>query len=170
IYLDTFIITQPAPVVVTAPDATISCFGGTANLFATGSGGTPPYIYDWSNIPGTNNGQSNNGVVAGTYTVTVTDSKNCKGTDVVNVTQPASSLSASAVGETLPCNDGTGNIDLTVTGGTPPYTYLWSNGSTVQDPANLLAGTYTVTVTDANGCTTTASAIINVVDNIPPVI
>jgi hypothetical protein len=78
IYRDTFIITQPTPVVVTAPDVSIACFGGTANLFATGSGGTPPYTYDWSNIAGTNNGQSNNNVVAGTYGITITDSKGCK--------------------------------------------------------------------------------------------
>jgi hypothetical protein len=61
-------------------------------------------------------------------------------------------------GYNVTCNGATnGSINLSVTGGCAPYAYLWSNGSTSEDPSTLGAGTYGVTVTDANGCTTTNS-------------
>ena len=102
------------------------------------------------------------------YSVTVTDANGCTASTTVTVTQPASALTASAVGETVACNNNMGDITLTVSGGTPVYTYDWDyNGlqspdTDPQNPSGLNGGTYTVTVTDANGCTTTAQATITV--------
>src|SRR5690606_10058093 len=71
-------------------------------------------------------------------------------------------LSASGVATNVSCNGGSnGTIDLTVTGGTAPYGFVWSNTATTEDMTGLSAGTYDVTVTDAKGCTTTASVTVN---------
>lgn len=132
------------------------CFGeasGSASVVATG--GTPPYTYNWSN-GGTNATITN--VSAGTYEVSVTDAVDCIATGSVSVGQPAPiGLDFSVIGESTPgANDGA--IDLTVSGGTAPYSYSWSTGATSQDIQNLTAGVYSVTVTDNNGCTTSGSA------------
>ena len=154
----TAIITEPTPLVVNAIPTPVSCFGGTngaVNL--TAGGGTPGYTYTWSNGATT---QNLSGIVAGTYTVTVRDANNCSATTSAVVTQPTA-LALSTVVTNAACNGAlTGSIDLTVSGGTVAYTYLWSNGATAQDVAGLAAGTYTVTVTDANACTATATATV----------
>jgi len=93
-------------------------------------------------------------IPSGAYSVTVTDANGCTVQVIDTVTQPQSPLSLSSIQLNVLCHgNATGNINLTPTGGTAPYLYLWSDGSTLQDPQNLLAGTYSVTVTDANGCT-----------------
>jgi hypothetical protein len=123
----------------------------------TASGGTSPIGYSWSNGF---TGQDPSGLAAGTYTVTVTDANNCTATTSATITQPtAIALSVTPANST--CGSANGSINLTVSGGTPSYTYAWSNSSTIQDPTGLMAGTYTVTVTDANGCTKTTSATVN---------
>ena len=97
---------------------------------------------------------------AGTYTVTVTDDNSCVETATVTISEPII-LSASTSVSDVSCNGlSDGSIDLTVTGGTQPYSYLWSDSSTDADPSSLVAGSYSVTITDANGCTTTASATV----------
>jgi len=170
IYMQTFVVTQPATAVsVSAPDVALACFGTTTpSITATGAGGTPGYTYNWSNLPpavdpATNTGNPpGSGLGANNYVVTVTDANGCTSTDIVSVSQPASAVTATATGETVACNNNMGDIDLTPGGGTPGYTYLWSDGQMVQDPIGLNGGTYTVTVTDANGCTKTAQATITV--------
>ncbi len=138
----------------------VDCFGnanGSATVTATN--GTPPYSYLWSTGATT---QSITGLPAGTYTVTVTDENGngCEVNGSVTISQPALlSLSATAIPESLP-GAGDGSIDLTVSGGTTPYSYLWSNGETTQDIQNLTAGTYTVTVTDENSCTASLSVTV----------
>ncbi|HRI28124.1 MAG TPA: hypothetical protein PK715_08730, partial [Chitinophagales bacterium] len=120
--------------------------------------GTQPYTYQWSNAATT---QDLTGVAAGTYTVTVTDTNGCTGTltaAVSNIGGPALSLTA-VVNAT--CEQANGSIDLTVTGGTAPFTYEWSNLETDEDLTNIPGGAYTVTVTDALGCLATLAADVD---------
>ena len=160
-------ITQPAALALTSVITHVTCFGllnGAINLSV--SGGVSPYTYDWSNDgPETpdNDPQDLTGLAAGTYMVTVTDANGCTASHTAMVNQPTA-LSLSTVVTNVTCAGGNnGAIDLTVTGGTPGYTYDWSNDgpetpdNDTQDLTNLTTGTYTVTVTDANGCTSTAS-------------
>ena len=141
----------------TASGTNVSCNGGNnGTATVTPTGGTPGYTYLWS--PGGQTTQSISGLAAGTYTVTVTDSKGCTTTASYTVTQPAV-LVATASGTNVSCfggNDGTATVS--VTGGTAGYTYLWSpGGQTTQSISGLTAGTYSVTVTDSKGCTAVSS-------------
>lgn len=164
-------LTQPSPVggtIATLP--TFSCFspgnGGTINL--TPSGGTPPFSYSWrDNTTNTVISTAEDApfalgsLLSNTYTVTITDSRGCVGTRTTpTITQPAQLIS-SAVKTDITCfGASNGSVNLTVTGGTSPYLYAWNNGATTEDLINRPPGLYSVTVTDANGCTTNTSATI----------
>ena len=153
-------ITQPqAPLSLATTQVNVLCFGNsTGSIDLSPSGGTPGYTYAWSN---NSTIQDPLNLIAGTYTVVVTDANGCIDTTSVIITQPQSGLSLSSTQVNVLCfGNNTGSINLTVTGGTGPYTYAWSNNTTSQDPSNLIAGVYTVTVTDANGCTATLSITI----------
>lgn len=137
----------------------VACYGqATGSITLTTTGGTPNYTYDWSN------GQTTNPAVnlaAGTYHVTVTDAGGCSSTASETVGQPASALTATATATNASCYGSTnGGVNLTPAGGTATYTYNWTGGITTQNLSNVAAGTYTVTVTDANHCTATASATV----------
>ncbi|MFN4764657.1 hypothetical protein ACKGJN_16120, partial [Gillisia sp. Q332] len=146
----------------------VLCFGqstGTISLEVIGGLGT--YTYIWVALSGgpVPAGQENNqdltDLPAGEYQVTVSDGTNPDVIQSITVNQPAAALNASAVATDILCfGANNGSIDLTVTGGTAPYTYLWNNGSAAQNLINIGPGTYNVTITDANGCTTTASATV----------
>lgn len=148
------------PITVTPTVTDVACYGASTGAVSIAvSGGTGPYTYLWSNSATT---QNISGVPAGSYSVTVTDANGCTGSTNATVNQPASALS---VGEThtptcLGSPDGT--ITLTVSGGTAPYTYLWNDNDTNQNRTGLAAGTYTVTVKDANNCTVGTGATIDV--------
>ena len=154
-------ITQPAAALTAVPSLThIDCNGNSTGAASiTASGGTAPYVYMWSNGAG----QSNNpGLISGTYSYTVTDANGCVFTDNVDLTQPANPLSLSSSPKDAGCfGDASGSIDLNVSGGTPGYSYAWSNGSSNEDIINLTAGTYVVTVTDINNCVSTQSFVVN---------
>jgi len=164
------VMIMPCELAITKNIVPVSCNGednGSIGLEITG--GTQPYAWSWNrtNSPIANaSGSSTSSsftltnLIAGTYSVTVSDVNVCKSTFIVQVTQPAS-LSAAATAVNTKCfGTNTGSIDLTVNGGTAPYSYLWSNNATTEDLVNVAAGTYNVTVTDAKGCTATTSAII----------
>ena len=138
--------------------ATVSCFGGNnGSINLTTTGGVAPYTYAWSTGANT---EDISGLTAGLYNVTVTDAQNCVATVGVNVLQPAV-INLTFVGVNVTTNGGTnGSIDLSVVGGTTPFTYVWSNGTTTQDLNNIPAGNYCVTVTDVNGCTAAGCKLI----------
>ncbi|MBK8192266.1 MAG: hypothetical protein IPK76_03255 [Lewinellaceae bacterium] len=122
-----------------------------------GYGRQPDVHYLWSS------GQTTEDLTdraAGTYTVTVTDANGCTKTTSATITQPTPIVLSTVVTNVL-CNGvASGIIDLSATGGQGTKTYLWTNGQTSQDISGLVAGTYTVTVTNANGCTKTTSATV----------
>lgn len=150
-------ITQPSPITTSFSSTTIACNGGTGSLTASATGGTPGYTYVWSNGPATD---INSGIAAGTYTVTVTDNNGCTQVDSIALTQPAALTISSSFTDVL-CNGGTtGDAMVTVGGGTPSYTYAWSNGATSADNNGIGAGMYIATATDSNGCTITTTVTI----------
>ena len=151
-------VTQRSLLTVTGNGVDVSCFDGNdASISLNVTGGRPPYNYSWSNGSTTEN-LSNLGI--GTYTVTVTDQNDCEATTSVVIEQPAP-LSLEATPLAVLCYDGNdGSISLTVSGGTAPYSYEWSNGATTRNLSNLIAGDYEVVVTDNNGCTATITTTV----------
>ena len=142
-------ITAPGAPTLSETHVNVSCHGlSDGSVTLTPSGGTAPYSYSWSNGATT---KDLTGLIAGTYNVTVIDAASCTALLGVTITQPAA-LTLSET-HTDVCTGGTdGTVNLTVAGGTTPYGYSWSNGATTEDLTGLAAGPYTVTVTDAHGC------------------
>jgi hypothetical protein len=132
----------------------VDCNGNaTGSIDITLAGGVPPYIIRWSNNLHT---EDISGLVAGEYIFFATDQSGCEYTSgIITVNEPSIISEASTgIVTDADCNGAsTGAIDITITGGVAPYTYVWSNGSTDEDPSNLAAGVHQATVTDANGCT-----------------
>jgi len=145
-------ITEPPLLVSSGSITNLSCYGDTTGTIDLSvSGGTPGYSYSWSNGATT---QDLNGLSAGVYTVLITDNSQCEVRDTFEITQPASALSSSGAVTNILCHEvHTGAIDLSVSGGTPGYTYQWLTGETTEDLSGLQAGVYSVLITDANGCT-----------------
>ncbi|MBK8845182.1 MAG: SprB repeat-containing protein [Bacteroidetes bacterium] len=154
--------------IISQPSALLAAIGSFSNPDCNGftngsinlsiSGGFAPYLFLWSNAAST---QNLVGLAAGTYTVTVTDANGCTKTASQILTQPSTFDVIISNFTNVSCNGASnGTINITASGGTTPYGYVWSNGSTIQNQTGLVAGTYTVTVTDANGCTKTASQIL----------
>jgi hypothetical protein len=146
-----------APSVAVTSTTDVNCNGGTDGAIdITVTGGTAPYTYSWTNGATT---EDLTGLGAGSYTGTITDANGCTAIGgPITINEPADTIAISAVVTDVTNAGGSdGAIDITVSGGTSPYTYSWSNGSTSGDLTGLTAGTYDITVTDANGCTETLS-------------
>ncbi|OWY24930.1 hypothetical protein C7N43_21685 [Sphingobacteriales bacterium UPWRP_1] len=144
-------INQPTEVVFNTVNVVAALCNGSANgsIAVTAAGGTPPYAYAWSSGQTT---PSISGLTAGAYTLTITDSHFCAKIQTINVTQPDALLATNSITNLLCNGNGNGTIALTPAGGTPPYSYLWSNGQTGITATGLSGGTYSVTITDANNC------------------
>ncbi len=150
-------ITQPTVLTATGNVVNVLCNGGTGSATVAPAGGTPPYTYNWDNgqtIP------TATGLGAGVHSVTITDAHGCnKVLNNINITQPAALL-ANVNQTSSPCNGlGSGAATVNVVGGVPPYNYIWSNGQTTANIANLSAGAYGVTVQDANACTVSVNNV-----------
>jgi hypothetical protein len=155
------VISEPTSIVASAVvDSNTTCNGSNdGGATASATGGTGAYTYSWSNSATT---ASITGVAAGTYSVTVTDANGCTDSSSVTITEPNSIVASTVVDNNVSCNGSSdGEATASATGGTGTYTYAWSNSATTASITGLLAGTYSVTVTDANGCTDSASVIIS---------
>jgi gliding motility-associated-like protein len=159
--------TQQVTVVINssvAPSATIQnqtnvlCNGASTGAATVNASGNSPFTYLWSN---TQTSQTTTGLAAGTYTVTVTDVNGCTVQQTVTITQPAA-IAINTSSTQTNCIGSNGTATSTPSGGTPGYTYLWNNGQTTQTATALAAGTYTVVVTDANGCTQQQTVTVTV--------
>ncbi|MBN8703930.1 MAG: PKD domain-containing protein, partial [Bacteroidetes bacterium] len=154
----TVTITEPTDIIVTANPSNISCFGGSnVNITTNTTGGTGSYTYNWSNGQQTANISN---IIAGIYSLTLTDSNSCQKISTYTVNQPAA-LSATISTSNSLCyiaNNGTASVN--VSGGTAPYSYLWSNNGVTQSVSGLAPNNYSVTITDANGCTLIETTII----------
>jgi large repetitive protein len=154
-------LAQPQPLVPAAPTINSpACYGATGFVTLNISGGTPPYTYTGNGITWTN---PETGLTAGSYAVVITDNNGCTTTQTIVLQQP-DSLTADAIVQNVQCFGGAdGNIQLVVDGGTPPYTYIWlpSNNETDSIDANLIAGTYSYTVTDSASCSVNGQEVIS---------
>jgi len=160
-----FTVQQPAFEVNTDFHFTnVLCYGGNnAAIQLLTGGGTPPYTYNWSNGENT---QNLNNLTAGTYNVEIIDANNCATDTFVVISQPEAPLTVTFQKNDILCNNAaTGAIETTVSGGTPDYLFYWSNGSNSQNPTNLTAGKYIVTIFDDNLCSVTDSIEISQPEN-----
>ena len=158
----TFTVTDPTAISITGATTNTTGAGNDGAIDLTVSGGTTPHTFLWSNGETT---EDLSGLVNGTYTVTVTDANLCTATESFTIIAGCASTNI-VITETITNASVLGNdgaIDIEVTGGLMPYTYAWSTNATTEDISGLVVSTYTVTVTDANGCqaTGTYSIIVN---------
>ena len=154
-----FTITEPAAISLTISTTNELCYGGTTgSADVTVTGGTNPYSFLWSNGNTTN---SASGLAAGNYAVTVTDNHNCTSSTNVSIVQP-NQIQISTSSQDASPGQSNGSASVTsVSGAASPYNYSWSNGGTTSNITNVAAGSYTVTVTDKNGCQQTAVVVVN---------
>lgn len=170
---ETITLTEPAfDLTLTATG--ISCYGqNDGSITAQASGGALPYTYTWSGGSGSISSSTAiyPSLSAGTYTITVTDGNGCSLSDSVTITEPDSlqlavNSPSSPCGHHISCANGSdGSIDLAVTGGSSPFTYTWSGpgsfASAQEDLSGLSAGSYAVTVVDANGCSAVTGIVLS---------
>jgi gliding motility-associated-like protein len=153
---ETVTIGHPTPVEVTVVDAIeVSCNGGAdgaATVSATGGAGD--YEFLWDANAGSQSGSTADNLGSGTYTVTVTDGNGCKQITTVDIVEPDPILLDVDVTDVACFGESSGAASATIEGGSAPYDIVWSGGQTGPDIADLIAGAYEVTVTDAKGCVT----------------
>ncbi|MBI4646522.1 MAG: SprB repeat-containing protein, partial [Bacteroidia bacterium] len=158
IAIDSVEISEPDILVTNITGTEVTCNGsndGSADLTVTG--GTSSYNFAWSNGAIT---EDISGLIAGTYTVIVTDNNDCITNDTIIIGEPGALAITYLITEST-CSASDGAIDVTVTGGTPQYIYLWDDAVTDEDRDTLCAGIYCGTVTDANGCTFDGCVTVN---------
>ena len=161
-FLNTCCASDTIDVDVSTPSLTVAASNVTCNGQANGTatvsvtGASNPISFLWSNGAST---ASINGLNAGVYSVTVT-ANGCSTTSALTITQPSAITVTSVVANTS-CFGSNGSINLTLSGGAAPYTYLWNNGATTEDLTGLAVGSYTVNISDAAACTQQISIVVN---------
>ncbi len=169
--IDSFTITQPAALTIGAPVVTNAKCNGEASgsITISAAGGTPGYTYAWVGTNFNAATQNISQLKAGSYTLTVKDSKNCEiASNAIVVGEPAAITFTPSVSN-ADCNQKNGAINISVAGGSAPYTFAWSGtdniNPTTEDITGLGAGSYTVVVTDNAGCKFTSTPIAVSVNN-----
>ncbi|MEL7020589.1 MAG: gliding motility-associated C-terminal domain-containing protein, partial [Bacteroidota bacterium] len=154
-------VATPDRLTVTATTVAASCANATnGSATATPNGGSGGYTYQW-NAGNDPTKPTAEGLSAGTYSVTVTDANGCTATTTVTVEQDDPFTITTTITDENCLDLNAGAIDITVNQAAEPLTYEWSNGETTEDLSDLTAGSYTGTITDANGCEVTLSADVN---------
>jgi gliding motility-associated-like protein len=146
-------ITEPTAIVHPYTSTNINCFGNSTGSITTNvSGGTPTYTYTWN--PATASGAAPTGLASGTYYLTISDNNSCNVYDTITLTQPAAALTVTTSHTDVKCHGGSdGTVTITISGGTPPYTYLGNPipAGTTTIPS-LAAGTYAGNIVDNKSC------------------
>lgn len=154
-------VPDPAPIVPSITTTTTACGAatGTATV-SVSSGGSGSYTYLWSTGITT---ATATGLATGTYSVNITDAvTGCTSSATASISENGgATVALNSVTNPTCYGSATGSIDINVSGGTAPYTYLWSNSSANQDPSGLVAGNYSVVVTDGSGCHATLNASVS---------
>jgi gliding motility-associated-like protein len=157
IKMDTIVITGSADLTLTTTAIPAACNGGQGMVSVSVKGGVSPYTYLWK--PGGAVASSIDKLKVGMYYVTVIGADGCKGSDSILLTEP-SPIQLTTTSEDEICGNASGSAQVTVSGGTAPYTYLWSTGSTSSSLKNLKSGTYNITVQDKNACKKSSSIVV----------
>jgi len=155
--IENITLTEPAILSATIIGVDALCYGSTGVANLNASGGTPGYTFLW------NNGQTSSSIsnlTANTYTCAISDNNGCTTLKTISITQP-SAITMTLSSTPSQCINNTGTANASANGGTPGYTFLWSDGQTTQVATGLAYGSATVTITDANGCTQNQSANVN---------
>ena len=158
------VITEPAQLrdsIVSFTNVSVAC-GSNGTALDGVKGGSGPYTYSWNTAPVQTVANATN-LAAGSYTCTVTDANSCTATATVTIAQPGALTASISATTNVSCNGGAnGTATGGVIGGSAPYTYSWNSApvQTTVTATGLPAGSYTFSVTDANGCTVTAVAVI----------
>jgi len=158
-------VLEPSELQASTVETMVTCNGlsdGAIDL--TVSGGVGPYQFAWTNSVPTPIASTEDltNIPAETYTVLITDDNGCQLSLTREITEPLLPLASSTtVVDVLCFGENTGEIDLSINGGTPPYTYSWNSGQTTEDISALLAGTYTFNVLDDNNCPISGSVVVS---------
>ena len=157
------IITQPDTLSIQATILDAQCGSPTGAIITEISGGSVPYAFSWSNGATV---MSLYNVIAGTYTLTVTDAHNCTNIYLATITS-TSSLSGTLETIDATCyGENNGEIQAIVESGSAPYIYDWSNGQSTPTATDLISDSYSVTITDAYGCQLTLNTVVNQPDSL----
>jgi gliding motility-associated-like protein len=162
----TLVAINAEPVVDAGPNASI-CLGNSAVITATANNGQAPYVFSWNQGLGQGQAQTVSPTVTTTYTVTAQDANGCSSTDSVTITVNANPIAAAGSDAAI-CAGGSASLEASATDGTAPYTFDWDNGlgqGATQTVTPASTTVYTVTATDANGCSSTDQVTITVNDN-----
>jgi gliding motility-associated-like protein len=161
------VVSQPDTIHPSIQIPGIKCYGDTTFAAITSvSGGTPTYTYLWNNGE---TGSSIHNLTEGNYWLEVTDAHGCKDTTTIILKQPDKLLADSLIIQSLCLASCNGRITVLPVGGTSPYSYQWSNGAHAASAANLCEGNFSVTVTDAHGCSYTNDYSVQQSDYHPPI-